>query len=111
MWTTRVKPIVTLAAAALLAAGCGGEKKEDKGTDLTALKCPAGAKRSFDTAELIRKRLDKARAVAAQHGCHIVVAMEDGKSVPVPVDVDPKRIYVYTKGGVVTEIEGVGGGL
>jgi hypothetical protein len=37
--------------------------------------------------------------------------MEDGKSMPVPVDVDPKRITVYTKGGVVTEIESVGGGL
>ena len=26
-------------------------------------------------------------------------------------DFDPKRIYVYTEDGVVTEIEGVGGGI
>jgi hypothetical protein len=41
----------------------------------------------------------------------VVVSMQDGRSMPVPVDIDPKRIYVYTKGGVVTEIESVGGGL
>jgi hypothetical protein len=40
-----------------------------------------------------------------------VVSLEDGKGVPVPIDIDPKRIYVYTEDGVVTEIEGVGGGI
>ena len=37
--------------------------------------------------------------------------MEDGEGKPVPTDVDPERIYVYIEDGVVTEIEGVGGGL
>jgi hypothetical protein len=37
--------------------------------------------------------------------------MEDGTGQPVPTDVDPTRIYVYTENDVVTEIEGVGGGL
>ncbi len=41
----------------------------------------------------------------------VVVAKEDGKGLPVPADVDPKRIYVYTEDGKVTEIEGVGGGI
>ena len=40
-----------------------------------------------------------------------VVAMEDGKGLPVATDVDPKRIYVYTEDGVVTQVEGVGGGI
>ena len=31
--------------------------------------------------------------------------------MPVPIDLDPKRIYVYTEKGIVTQIEGVGGGL
>ena len=34
-----------------------------------------------------------------------------GKGVPVTTDFDPARIYVYTENGVVTEIEGVGGGI
>jgi hypothetical protein len=78
------------------------------------VRCPASTGKvegSFDTAELIGKRLAGARAKAAEHDCSIVVAMRDGTSMPVPVDVDPKRIYLYTKGGVVTEIESVGGGL
>jgi hypothetical protein len=29
----------------------------------------------------------------------------------VPIDVDPKRIYVFTEHGAVTQIEGVGGGI
>jgi hypothetical protein len=116
-----VRPILALAAAGVLAfggaaLGCGGddEEKDKKGRDLTALPCPVSTGKdgnSFDTAELIGKRLKEARAKAAEHDCSVVVSIEDGKSMPVPVDVDPKRITVYTKGGVVTEIESVGGGL
>ncbi len=106
-----------LALAAALA-GCGGEE-EPAGTNLNQLRCPLvasgdtyrPAKDSFDTAELIGKRLEEARATARQQGCEIVVAMEDGAGVPVPTDIDPERIYVYTEKGVVTEIEGVGGGI
>jgi hypothetical protein len=113
-----------LVAPAILLAGCGGEE-ERKGTDLTTLRCPLvatgeqvggveqyePAADSFDTAELIGEPLDDADAMAAEHGCVIAVAMRDGEGVPVPTDVDPKRIYVYTEDGVVTEIEGVGGGI
>jgi hypothetical protein len=104
-----------------LAAGGGEEEKKTTGTDLTAIRCPlvptAGgqefepAEDAFDTAELIGMPLGDARAKAAEHGCEVVVSLEDGKGVPVPIDVDPKRIYVYTENDVVSEIEGVGGGL
>jgi hypothetical protein len=112
--------IVVLACAAALAAGCGGDDgDEPAGTDLTALRCPLvevngsfrPADGAFDTAELIGMSLDDARARAAENGCEVVVSLEDGKGRPVPIDVDPKRIYVYTEDGVVSEIEGVGGGL
>jgi hypothetical protein len=66
---------------------------------------------AFDTKELIGEPLDAAQGIAADHGCEIVVAMEDGKGLPVATDIDPKRIYVYTEGGVVTQVEGVGGGI
>jgi hypothetical protein len=66
---------------------------------------------SFDTAELIGLSLDDARGRAARQGCEIVVSLEDGEGRPVPIDVDPERIYVYVEEGVVTEIEGVGGGI
>ena len=69
------------------------------------------AKDSFDTAELIGRQFETARAEAAGHGCELVVAMRDGAGVAVPTDIDPKRIYVYTEDDVVTEIEGVGGGI
>jgi hypothetical protein len=102
--------IAGVAVMALLA-GCGGEKAAN-GTDLTTIRCPAEhVSNAFDTAELIGSTLDDARRKAAGHGCDIVVAMKDGEGVPVPIDVDPKRIYVYTEHGVVTEIEGVGGGI
>jgi hypothetical protein len=102
-------------AAAMLLVGCGGDKAA-KGSDLTAVRCPATASGkpapdSFDTAELIGQALDAARNTAADHGCDIVVAKQDGAGVPVPIDVDPKLIYVYTERGVVSQIEGVGGGI
>jgi hypothetical protein len=118
--------VVALAAGGLALASLGGEEdRPAQGADLTALKCPLvpsgssadgrqqyePAPDAFDTAELIGLSLDDARARAAEHGCEIVVSIEDGKGVPVPIDVDPKRIYVYTEDGAVTEIEGVGGGI
>jgi hypothetical protein len=114
-----------LAIAGLALAARGGEDEKATGTDLTAIKCPlapagqtAGdaaqyepAKGAFDTAELIGMSLEEARAKAAEHTCEVVVSLKDGRGVPVPIDVDPKRIYVFTEDGVVTEIEGVGGGI
>jgi hypothetical protein len=112
-------------AAAIALAGCGGEDEKPQGVDLTALRCPLAptgeqvggveqyepAKDSFDTAELIGKRLEDAEAAAAERGCVVIVSIEDGKGLPVAADVDPTRIYVHTEEGVVTEIEGVGGGI
>jgi hypothetical protein len=112
-------------ATAIAVAGCGGGDEKPNGADLTTVRCPLvatgeqvggvdqykPAKDSFDTADLIGAQFDKARAEAAEHGCAIVVAMRDGEGLPVPTDIDPKRIYVYTERDVVTEIEGVGGGL
>jgi hypothetical protein len=122
-----VRALVGVAIAAAVAlAGCGGDDEEKpKGTDLTAILCPfvptgeengaatgyKPAPDAFDTAELIGMPLEDAEAHAAKRGCSIVVAMEDGRGVAVPTDIDPKRIYVYTEDGVVTRIEGVGGGL
>jgi hypothetical protein len=114
-----------LAIAGLALAARGGEDEKPTGTDLTAIKCPleptgqAGegteqyepAEGAFDTAELIGLSLEDARAKAAEHTCEVVVSLKDGRGLPVPIDVDPKRIYVYTENGVVTEIEGVGGGI
>jgi hypothetical protein len=120
------RPILALAVTLAVAlAGCGGGDDEPEGADLTVIRCPlvatgedAGgveryepAKDSFNTAELIGARFDDARATAAEHGCDVIVAMEDGKGLAVPTDIDLKRIYVYTEDGVVTEIEGVGGGI
>jgi len=115
-----------VAAAAVVAlGGCGGDDEPVQGTDLTTLRCPLvatgekvgsveqyrPAEDAFDTAELIGESLDEAGATAGEHGCEIVVAKRDGEGLPVPADVDPERIYVYTEDGVVTEIEGVGGGI
>ena len=118
--------VAGLAVGGLALASLGDEdERPTRGADLTALKCPLvptarsadgqqeyePAPDAFDTAELIGLRLDDARSLAAEHGCDIVVSVEDGRGVPVPIDVDPKRIYVYTQDGAVTEIEGVGGGI
>lgn len=118
--------VAGLAVGGLALASLGGEDdRPTQGTDLTALRCPLvpttptadgqqqyePAPDAFDTAELIGLELDDARALAAEHGCGVVVSVEDGRGVPVPIDVDPKRIYVYTEDGAVTEIEGVGGGI
>jgi hypothetical protein len=117
--------IGVLAIAGIALAARGGEDEKATGTDLTAIRCPLAptgetvggaeryepAKGAFDTAELIGMSLEQARAKAAEHTCEVVVSLEDGRGVPVPIDVDPKRIYVYTEDGVVTEIEGVGGGI
>jgi hypothetical protein len=102
-------------AAAVALVGCGGDKAA-KGHDLTAIRCPATASGkpapgSFDTAELIGLEVADARATAAEHGCDVVVAKKDGAGVAVPIDVDPKLIYLYTERGVVSQIEGVGGGI
>ncbi len=126
-WLLALGVVVLLAAGgvAIAARDGGEEKKTTKGTDLTAIRCPLeqtgqtpdgepefkAAKNSFDTAELIGLGLPEASAKAAEHGCEIVVSLQDGVGVPVPIDVDPKRIYVYTEKDVVTTIEGVGGGL
>jgi hypothetical protein len=119
-WST-----IFVVVAAIALAGCGGGDEKPRGPDLTAIRCPLvptgeqvggvdqykPAEDSFDTSELVGAEFDKARADAAKHGCAIVVAMRDGEGLPVPTDIDPKRIYVYTEDDVVTEIEGVGGGL
>ncbi len=107
--------ILAVAGAAVLATGCGGAD-EPRGEDLTETRCPLTqsgepAENSFDTAELVGEPLEQATTKAAEHGCEIVVAKRDGEGEPVPTDVDPKRIYLYTEDGVVSEIEGVGGGI
>ena len=102
-------------------AGCGDDKEPPKGVDLTAVRCPLvpkgdtgqfeAAKDAFDTAELIGLTLEDAEAKAGEHGCNVVVSMEDDKGLPVSTEIDPTRIFVHTEDGAVTEIEGVGGGL
>jgi hypothetical protein len=125
MWGRRIVGMAAVAAA-IAVGGCGDDDEPAaKGTDLTALKCPLEptgkqvggideyrpAKDAFDTKELIGAEIGAARDTAAEHGCEIEVAMEDGKGLPVDTDIDPKRIYVYTEDGVVTRVEGVGGGI
>jgi hypothetical protein len=127
--------LLTLAAVAVLAiasiaiAARGGDEENNKpktGTDLTAIKCPleptgatdAGgepeyrpAKNAFDTAKLIGLKLEEARKMASAKGCDIVVSVKDGAGQPVPIELNPKLIYVYTENDAVTQIEGVGGGI
>ncbi|OKI54823.1 hypothetical protein [Micromonospora sp. CB01531] len=117
---------VAIAVGALALAGCSDDSEGATGPerDLTALQCPMvetgqnrgvsqyrPAKNAFDTAELLGMQLAEAREKAARHDCEIVVAREDDKSQPVPIEVDPTRIYVYIAHGTVSQIEGVGGGL
>ena len=121
--------VAVLACAAV--AGCGGSERgvwsastTQRHLDLTALRCPlvstgvvegiekfAPAKNAFDTTELIGKQLQDAEAQAAEHGCKVVVSMEDDRGLPVSTAVDPTQILVHTEDGAVTQIEGVGGGL
>jgi hypothetical protein len=116
--------VAALACAALAGCGGGDEGERPKGVDLTALRCPlvstgvvdgieefAPAKDAFDTTELIGKPLQDAEAQAAEHGCKVLVSMEDERGLPVPTAIDPTQILVHTEEGAVSEIEGVGGGL
>ena len=119
--------VVAVLAIAAIAIASGGDEtnKPAKGKDLTAIKCPLEptgktkngqaeyrpAKDSFNTGELIGLKLADARAKAAQKGCDITVSVKDGAGQPVPIELNPKLIYVYTENGVVTHIEGVGGGI
>jgi hypothetical protein len=120
--------VAVLAVASIAIAARGGEEdnKPKKGTDLTAIRCPleptgatdAGgepeyrpAKNAFDTAKLIGLKLDEARKMASSSGCDIVVSVKDGAGQPVPIELNPKLIYVYTENDAVTQIEGVGGGI
>jgi hypothetical protein len=110
---------------ALTMAACGEEESDEpQGRDLTALRCPlepAGkvggvqqfepGEDAFDTSELVGMEVHDAAARADEHGCEVIVSLKDGKGVPVPIETDPTAIYVYTEDDVVTEIEGVGGGL
>ena len=114
-------------AVVLVAAGCGGDDDDESAPvaqDLTAIECPmeragreAGvpqfepAENAFNTADLIGLELSEATATAAEHGCEIIVSIADGEGQPVPVEINLKAIYVYTEDDVVTQIEGVGGGI
>jgi hypothetical protein len=125
-----VRRVLGVAVAGVIAcgalAGCGGDEEgqKPKGVDLTALRCPLvskgmvdgveqfePAKDAFDAASLIGKPLADAETEASEHGCNVVVSMEDRKGLPVSTEVDPTRILVHTEDGTVSEIEGVGGGL
>ena len=127
-WALTLVAVAVLAVAGIAIAARGGEsnKKPNKGTDLTAIKCPLEptgataadgqpeyrpAKDAFNTAELIGLKLEEARKTASSKGCDIVVSVKDGAGQPVPIELNPKLIYVYTEKDVVTQIEGVGGGI
>lgn len=109
---------IAAALAAVVLAGCGG-REAAPGTraaaDLTAVQCPVAqdgpAENAFDTAVLVGRPLDAARAQAARHGCVLEIAKEDGRGLPVSIDFAPERIYVYVERGTVSHIEGVGGGI
>ena len=114
-------------ALTLVTAGCGGDDDDEsapEGQDLTAIECPmeragreAGvpqfepAENAFNTGELIGLELSEASVTAGAHGCEIIVSIADGEGQPVPVEINLKAIYVYTEDDVVTQIEGVGGGI
>ena len=119
---------LALAAAALAVplGGCGGgdDDAEPVAQDLTTVYCPmeragreAGvpefepAENALDTSELIGLDLGEAGALASEHGCEIIVSVADGEGQPVPIEINLKAIYVYTEDDVVTQIEGVGGGI
>jgi hypothetical protein len=126
-WLVAVVAVAVLAAGSIALAARGGDKENEKpntGSELATLKCPLEVvdpnapepeyrptKDAFDTAELLDKPLADARSIAKRNGCEVVVSVEDGGGLPVPLDFNPRRIFVYTEKGLVTEIEGVGGGL
>lgn len=120
--------VIVLAGVSIAIAARGGsdEDNKPKGENLTAIRCPlvstgkldAGgqpemkpAKDALDTAELLDLPLEDARQKAGTKGCELVVSMEDGAGQPVPIELNPKLVYVYVEKGVVTQIEGVGGGI
>jgi hypothetical protein len=121
-----VVAVAVLAVGSIALAARGGDEddKPSAGSNPSAIKCPLEpvdataaepeyrpTKDAFDTAELLDKPLADASSIAQRHGCEVVVSVEDGGGLPVPLDFDPTRIYVYTDKGIVTQIEGVGGGL
>jgi hypothetical protein len=118
--------VALLAIASIaIAARSGDDKKATKGTDLSVVRCPLEptgktvggvaeykpAKDAFNTAELVGLKLDDAKKKAAGKRCDIIVSVKDGAGQPVPIELNPKLIYVYTEKDVVTQIEGVGGGI
>ena len=126
MLSLAVVAVLAVASIAIAARGGEEEKKPNKGADLTAIRCPLEptgatsgsgepeyrpAKNAFDTAELIGLKLEDARKKASASGCDIVVSVKDGAGQPVPIELNPKLIYVYTENDAVTQIEGVGGGV
>ena len=125
-WLIPLIAVAVLAVASIaIAARSGDEKKPTQGTNLTEIKCPLEptgktvggtpeyrpAKDAFDTSVLVGLKLEDARKKASAGKCDIVVSVEDGAGQPVPIELDPNLIYVYTEQGVVTQIEGVGGGI
>ena len=125
MLTLVAVAVLAVASIAIAARGGDEETKPTKGTDLTAIMCPhqptgatsggepeyRPAKDALDTAELIGLQLEEARSKASAKGCDIVVSVKDGAGQPVPIEINPKLIYVYTEQDKVTQIEGVGGGI
>jgi hypothetical protein len=119
--------VLVLAGVSIAIASRGDEEeKKPAGANLSAILCPleptgkldAGgqpelkpAKDAFDTAELLDLPLEEARQKAVAKGCEIAVSVQDGAGQPVPIELNPKLIYVYTEKGIVTQIEGVGGGI
>jgi hypothetical protein len=126
-WLLAIACVAVLAVASIAIAARGGEDQTTtKGSNLNTIRCPLAptgktgangqpelkpAKNAFDTAELLDLPLEEARKKAAASGCDIVVSIQDGAGQPVPIDLNPKLIYVYTEKGRVTQIEGVGGGI
>ena len=125
-WIIPLVAVVLLAIASIaIAARSGDDKKATKGTNLSVVKCPLEptgktvggvaeyrpAKDALDTAELVGLRLADARKKASEKRCDVIVSVKDGAGQPVPIELNPKLIYVYTKQDVVTQIEGVGGGI
>jgi hypothetical protein len=118
--------VVLLAIASIaIAARSGDDKQATKGTNLSVVKCPLEptgksvggtpeyrpAKDAFNTAELVGLKLADARKKASENRCDVIVSVKDGQGQPVPIELNPKLIYVYTEKEVVTQIEGVGGGI